>query len=889
MLEFIEYKMAWWNPFRRSKPKAQPKPVSSPPVSSPPVSSPPVYQGPIQPGTSEEIFRETGKSVPISGGGGGGSSITPGPPPKIAGPLPGQLIERPTTSSTDLNKVPRTGVDVSVKPTGETRVTGVSSETLQARGEAARTGTSRFLPEKRDIPTASAQPIKPGTTGPPGGGLFFMTPEEGGRYRGTLPVWTAESISPITAVREGVIASSVTPSTYGYEKTLSGAATGQVSLSEYKFNVQQIQRAKTVFRAETAATMEMRDVEKRFMTSPESFAGQPGFVKIETDKGVSYQLGEDYFKKLPKYQEYSSLFTKEGFLKDIGSSAFGDVKVGKISNKAFVGSILVGGEVGVQRYAQAGGKFLGEFTLQSTVRTYDPRKGDLTAQKDILPDTQIQRELSTVPSGGISLKSPQFLTQAGLTVLTVGAMGRGMYKAGSMNIQEYGLKRGIAESFSGMQPIAIKTGRFYPNIGREFATEGYAVTSESVLPGGKSTQITYGRTRGTNIEITSVQATGKIGSKITGRAVTDIQTPYTEFIGGKLTFGRTDIRAASVFEGVPVGKMGFRGQTASQVREIGGEPIEGDIRIQEMGGLKGYLPGQKKVFGFISGPRQEGFVRTYTRFLPKGKGYLDYGYGRIKLEGMPKETAYQFESGFKPELRGFGVTTDYSKVAGKEPFGGFKVFRGGGPKTPLSKTFTPETSLKTDVGLTTPPVVSLPKSVPRFARPTTKITTTTVSPRTREDTITGMRIRTGQVFDTDLTRESGKMFPKTSPAVIPDVSPVYAESLSPSLGIGLASSLKLGQKQISRQKTQQKQITETGLGFTFPRTPSRRGGFYFPLFLPPLGYVERKPGTQIGKRGFMYQPSLAALGLNIKSFTKPGLTWTGLALRPILKKRKKKK
>jgi hypothetical protein len=86
-------------------------------------------------------------------------------------------------------------------------------------------------------------------------------------------------------------------------------------------------------------------------------------------------------------------------------------------------------------------------------------------------------------------------------------------------------------------------------------------------------------------------------------------------------------------------------------------------------------------------------------------------------------------------------------------------------------------------------------------------------------------------------------------------------------------------------------ITTIPIGFKMPpRPPPFRPKIpLFPIILPGLGFRETRKKRAKGKRPYYYQPSLAAMGLDITATKVPKGVWTGLVLRPKIKKKRKKK
>lgn len=135
----------------------------------------------------------------------------------------------------------------------------------------------------------------------------------------------------------------------------------------------------------------------------------------------------------------------------------------------------------------------------------------------------------------------------------------------------------------------------------------------------------------------------------------------------------------------------------------------------------------------------------------------------------------------------------------------------------------------------------------------------------------------------DLTevRERGALSPLWAQPTTPK------ESLGQGLGLVQAPVLELKQKQLSGLKL------TPGAGFVPPFVPKIdlpfKGGLGFGGFLlPGFGLIMKQPPLAKGKKGFKYQPSLAALGLDI-SAPRTGFEFTGIALRAKKPKKKKKR
>lgn len=647
-----------------------------------------------------------------------------------------------------------------------------------------------------------------------------------------------------------------------------------------------------IFEAESRAR-KYGKIQEEFSISPEAFIGREGVETKETGIGTEITLTPKYFEKEIGISRRESIVQAREF--------FGGLPRGRKA-ESIASSILtgtVGFGVGVVEF---GGTLLSSFGVKEIEKPEEFKPfsfgkgikiggeiGKFTEQPS-MPTTTTFLESPKTYVYERFLTSPQFLTKAGITATMIGIGGAGAIK----NIRAYGIKEGLGETISYFSPIRPASGVYMTKITPEsevrvlsFKGQKGDYISRTIIGVGKDEPFT----------IISRQLSKQVGGKMieVGGIQTNIIIPTTYIRGGSVKIGQT----ITGFEGFVSGKGGG---TASLVKSFGG--ISGKVSLEEFqSGIGTSLLRQKYsvfVYGEPTGlkgigtifPKTSVFSVSKTGGIAKEgtKGITEIVAGKRTSIGEVVEGVYQPSGRYKikPTITGYEI--DINAVYGKE--GGITSFVGGGKKTPFSSTFSNQqlqkqiSSISSSISQVKPVSFSIPK--------TRTIVSTGLIESSYPTYVGGTQI-------SSLTLQRAFVFPKTSDllrynerestALFPVLRGQFGyapRQISPQIS-GLVSGQ--AERQISRQM--QAQVSRQ----IIPTTPIMQFGFgagfgfapMFPAFFPPLGFTTSK-GKQVGgKRTFAYQPSLAAIGLGIKTPKIPKGVFTGLILRPIISKSKKKK
>ena len=743
---------------------------------------------------------------------------------------------------------------------------------------------------KIDKPAESLMPGEGGITSESvrgTGGLFYLTPKESRRYAGTRPVWEVESSRASDIIREVGWAGGVQVHDEPTKSIIAPMLGSEISRGQYELNRKQIRQLKEGFGKEQTLIGDIVGARKEFMLSPESFSGREGFKETLIPGGTKYELGEDYYKTIPSYKEYLNLFTEKGYLKDSDKQSYllqakkdfmtlpKDVRI-----KSTVGEFILGGQqlgLGIIEGMIGFGMKLGVQTIKTDEKgiIIPPKKfsfGSWSKSIQTTPTVQASKIWYLEPKAWafeVVRERPALAMKFGVG----GAVGYHLGIGFLGSVKAHGIKTGILESIKYFSPLRIKETLFLPNIRKEIALEGKGRTVEFIYgKGKKGISITGVKTKTLGIDLGSAQYSEIVGKNIVGTSVTKIKTPYAEFLGGKLTIKQGVFDSVNLFSGHPSGK-GFVTDVITGVKSKFGSGI---YKTQTFGYRKNIFDISPKIktFGYIGGERVSGFYQETPASLSGGY------------------PTYKYFKGFKPSLRGYGISFDFSKSTTpnfiNKVFGGsgkgFKTSFGGGMGT--QKLYASQTKLKFQPTLG---IVSTSNIVSKMG--------------------TGIKGLTAGITTTTKTDYKTKFKTKQEVVTIPKTVTITKSKVKtiilPKTWTGIKPSYKFKQDilpvQIPMPKTKLKQPQKTKLkqpGFPMtpplpliPIIPTPRFGWKIPipLILPPFSYFETTKKPQTKKKKFQYTPSVVALALGKTAFKIPKLTFTGIVTRPIIKKKKKSK
>jgi hypothetical protein len=175
-------------------------------------------------------------------------------------------------------------------------------------------------------------------------------------------------------------------------------------------------------------------------------------------------------------------------------------------------------------------------------------------------------------------------------------------------------------------------------------------------------------------------------------------------------------------------------------------------------------------------------------------------------------------------------------------------------------------------GLVSPKMVTKARAIPvqhPVYKPPKEVPRTTPVPRLAQPSVPRERTR-------PMLREKEITVPKETPIEI--ITPKQPVKEIP----------RIMPKPIPRITPREKAPPRGFIPF-FPYFPTAPKGFLFPPLGIPLGWERGVRRARVPKRGFRYQPGIAALGFDITAPEIPGMAWTGIPLRPVIKKKKRKK
>lgn len=817
----------------------------------------------VTPEEAESIPKETKATVVVAPSGGGGGSVS------------GTTIRVGTSTQTY-------PIDsgVSKEPRVETEVYDPATKTSQVVQE------EEPLPMVSEVGVNREVPVSPGRVGT-GGGLYFVTPQESKDIGKTKkPVWEVQS----GTTYEGMISAIDTESKYaGYvdvssTPTLIGATYGiysgepTLSSGQEESNLGQIKRAKALYSAELGIKREISGVSTEFRLNPQAFSSVPGFVETKTEKGTEYSLGAEFFKTLPSYKRYEELAGKD--FKFYLGEAREDLK--QFSFGSRVSSKLADLEIGTRQLGLGFAEF--GFDIGATVYGNFAFKGmeagDVTGFKGIkkqfttqqLPGKRTMKtpvaQPLTPPSDFLGYTKEVFTETPGFVAQTIplvlGAQFAGTASFGSLTS---GIKM--------LQPIRIKGGTFVPDLKREFRTDlqkGGAKSFE-IKKGDTTVSFTSAKTKDFGIGLESTQYTKAFKGKTGGVAYTELKNVPYSYIDpyGQIRIfdARTTITSASYFKfkGTPRGEFGtsIKG-TSFYTSEALGSGVQ-YFDTLSFGKTTGQI-GSFETFRFLSGQRVTQFTKTGEGIYP------------AELVGKTKKVFYSADAGILPDITGTGLRFNWETTM-KDVGSGVNIFRGGGTKTPFSKTFGSETTTTIEVPSYQTPLVTglegigglvtVPKNLFQPMVYSTQI------PKTETKTATSV-INLNKLQDLTKTIADEKTIFGTGLVYTPSVKTFQGS-------IPALTQIPALQTKTAQETEQVFAPTQTTFIFTPPTytTPKPRitGGFgILPFGLGGAGFPKTR--RYKGKRKFKYTPSYEAFIFNIRG-SKPKGIETGARIRPITK------
>lgn len=726
-------------------------------------------------------------------------------------------------------------------------------------------------------------PIQAGETST-GGGLFFLTSGEARTYKGTQPTWEVQSKNTYEGMvnvvdTESKYAGSVPIITYG--SGFKSSQGDEMAKSIYEYNKANIDIAKQGYNIEVGLKNAIKDTRKQFEENPEAFEGKQGFIKDVTIKDTgeeviittSYSLSADYFKTLPEYKSaiaYQNLFTDTGTIKseeymNYLKSARTDWN--KLPKDVRVSSTIAGLQLGVIKGGVGIAEGIIDYGTQLSVKTL---KKDETGKFVEPKEFSFGTRAMTIPSEFKTtsfLKNPakwgkELITERP-TAFGTGAVYTGLITPAITNVGKniyYGYKAGqlgasVTKTFSYLSPVRL-TGTYVPNVKEEFI-RGFKKSPAGSLEftsDGETFTYTEGVTKDFKIGLKSSQLATSTGKGATGVSLTEVSNvPY-------LTFERTGIGEFGTFTpqyyatdltAVPYGTSGFRATTYTQNIATG----EGKITR-----ISGFRPN-----------------------LFSGTNYDIYGFvgGERTTTILSADTSKFIQSGFEPTIRGYGLSFNLQPEATGDK--GFTIIKGGGTKTPFSKTFGSDVTQVTTQQFKTPAIIGfsqLPKTSFLTGSGITSglsgglLTTTRTNVREKE------KIKTTTLTTQALnTRQLTKSFTTTIQKPVEILKTPSAQAISP------AQSQKQAQTEVfAHLQTYAGAVTTppvtTTYGLPEPYVP-----FIPPFKLPKLfgGLGNLGTKTYKGKSRYKYTPSYEALTGFAKGKTTKRKGFTGLEVRGIPK------
>ena len=836
-----------------------------------------VFYGPVQEGVSESIFHATGRTVRTGGGGG-----------SFAGPvqsgineelfhLTGQSVQRGSVQETQLLQQRATAK----------RIADAEAKRIVEEQNLLRADLDRQVQEGRIAGTIGGQ-----VSGQNVLSKSFITKTKPFGTRGK-PTATFGVPFITQAERDKGIVGFVSQDPFAEQPFSSGIQTSPTTLFSGLFGRTKggniIATQKNIFKRE-----EMAQEQKEFKADPESFIGRAGVETEETPSGTKISLTPAFWENLQldkssterAYDFWEGLTPEQKRKAKISSVATGIGKVG-VGILEFGGTLI--SSLGVQKFEggedlkssgffgrqfKIGGKLgLGSFTSQLGMPTTTTFRDD--------PKTFLKQKLS----------DPELVTSG---LITAGLISLGGISA-LKNIKSLGLRGGVGQILGGLSPLRPVSGLYVPKI---TADTKFDIVSLKTGQGDYTTRYIFGKGKTTPASIRSIQDTKLLGGGAveTGTIATQITTPATYITrGGRVLTGwQVSGSEGFTFSGGRVGTLTGLGEKGFSISGIQQDKLLGSL-------MEGFS--QPRYSLFVSGDKTG--ILGFGKWFPKDNLYKIFRGGGVS--GKLNEVVTGFTSGrrtsvgaviddvyqpsgryrFNPTLTGkeFDLNKMFKIGSGDGGTTSF-ISKGGGKKTPLTKTFGSDQILSSQLASIQSSVASV--TPPAIVSKSGGVILGVGSAKTQDVKVETQKSISVQSFieeQKSILASSEKSISAQSLLTQQRTRTVQRQEATTMTRFATASILGSLQtyKQIQQQPLLPKPLMSRGV--------FRSGGVFgyggLPIFPPfrlgiSLGGKKTKP--QIKKQKTRYQPSFTSLALDIqdivpKDYFKKG--YGALRIRPI--------